>query len=119
MAGGAALTDLQAWALAFALTQLVELPVYRAIARVRWWQAFSLSLVTHPLVWFSFPGLYDRGWLSWTAMTCVAEAFAYATEAAMLRGAGVRWPRAILASCAANTASIAAGALTRALWGVP
>jgi len=103
-----------AWALAFALTQLVELPVYRALARVRWAQAFVPSLVTHPLVWFAFPRLADHGLMTWRASAWLAEGFAYVTEAGVLRGYGVGWPRAIAASLAANTASIVVGVLARA-----
>jgi hypothetical protein len=113
------LTYFQSWALAFAITQLVELPVYRAVARVSWARGFSLSLVTHPVVWYVFPLLYEHAGLSWTAMLWLAEGFAYVVEAALLRAYGVRWPRAIVASCAANTASIVAGELVRACWGIP
>lgn len=113
MAGLPLITYVQAWALAFALTQLVEMPIYRALARVRWRRAFVLSLVTHPVVWFGFPLLYDHAYLTWSQMLWLAEAFAYTVEAALLRGYGVPWPRAIVASIAANTASVVAGELAR------
>lgn len=113
------MTYFQSWALAFALTQLVEVPIYRALARVRWWQAFSLSLVTHPAVWYVFPSLGARAALSWTQMLWLAEGFAYVVEAALLRAYGVRWSRAIAVSMLANTASIVAGELVRWRWGIP
>lgn len=113
------LTYFQSWALAFVLTQVVEMPIYRALAPVRWARAFSLSLVTHPVVWYVFPPLCEAAGLSWGQMIWLAEAFAYLVEAAMLRGYGVRWPRAIAVSCLANTASVVAGELTRSWWGIP
>jgi hypothetical protein len=113
------LTYAEAWALAFALTQLVEMPVYRALAPVSWARAFSLSLVTHPMVWFVIPPLGERAGLSWGQTSWLAEGFAYVVEAALLRAYGVTWPRAIAVACAANTASLAVGELLRACWGFP
>lgn len=113
------LTYFQSWALALALTQLVEMPIYRGVARVRWWQACSLSLVTHPVVWYVFPPLGELAGLSFTHMLWLAEAFAYLVEAALLRAYGVRWWRALAASIVANTASIIVGQLVRARWGIP
>jgi len=112
------LTYFQAWVLAFALTQLVEMPIYRALARVRWWQAFSLSLVTHPAVWYVLPPLCERAGLTWGQSLWLAEGFAYLVEAALLRAYGVRWLRAVAVSCAANTASLLVGELFRAQWGI-
>ena len=40
------------WALAFAFTQIVEVPIYQRILRVRFWPAFGASLITHPIFWF-------------------------------------------------------------------
>jgi len=113
------LTYAQSWALAFVLTQLVELPIYRALAPVTWWRAFSLSLVTHPIVWYVFPPLCERAGLDWTQMLWLAEAFAYVVEAVLLRAYGLRWWRALAVSIVANTASIAIGELVRARWGIP
>ena len=113
------LTYFQSWALAFALTQLVEMPVYRTLAPVGWARAFSLSLATHPAVWYVFPPLCQLGGLSWGATVWLAEAFAYLGEAVLLRAFGVRWLRAIAVSCAANTASLVVGELLRARWGIP
>lgn len=113
------LSYFQAWALAFALTQLVEVPVYRALAPVGWARAFSLSLVTHPVVWYVFPPLADAAGLTWGQMIGLAEGFAYVVEAGLLRAYGVRWPRAIAVACLANTASVAVGELVRARWGIP
>jgi hypothetical protein len=113
------LSYFESWALAFCLTQLVEVPVYRALAPVGWARAFSLSLVTHPIVWYVFPPLGAAIGLGFAPMLWAAEAFAYLAEAALLRAYGVRWRRALAVSCVANTASIVAGELVRARWGVP
>ena len=113
------LTYFQSWALAFALTQLVELPIYRTLAPVSWSRAFSLSLVTHPAVWYVFPPLCERAGLGWTQMIWLAEGFAYLVEAALLRAYGVRFARALAVSFAANTASVVVGELVRARWGIP
>jgi hypothetical protein len=113
------LTYVQSWALAFALTQLVEMPVYRTLAPVSWGRAFSLSLVTHPAVWYVFPPLCERAGLRWGHTLWLAEGFAYLVEAALLHAYGVRWLRAAAVSCAANTASLAIGELIRARWGIP
>ena len=113
------LTYFQSWALAFALTQLVEMPVYRTLAPVSWRRAFSLSLATHPVVWYVVPPLCERAGLSWGPTLWLAEGFAYLVEAALLRAYGVSWLRAVAVSCAANTASAVVGELIRARWGVP
>jgi len=113
------LTYFQSWALAFALTQLVEMPIYRALAPVSWGRAFSASLVTHPAVWYVIPPLCESAGMSWGQTLWLAEGFAYVVEAALLRAYGVRWLRAIAVSCAANTASMVVGELIRARWGIP
>lgn len=109
----------EAWARAFVLTQLVEVPVYLGLARVGVWRALSLSAVTHPCVWFVFPPLALHLGIAWDPMLYAAELFAWLVEAALLRGYGVRWPRALVAALAANATSVAVGELTRALWGFP
>ena len=111
---------LRAWLLAFALTELVEVPIYRVALRPRrgvraWGLAALPSALTHPLVWFAAPLL--RGGASYLAMTCAAELLAVVVEAALLRALGVR--RALLWSVVANGSSTAVG-LTLRMWiGVP
>ena len=103
------------WLLAFALTQLVEVPLYlRAGASGR--TAFLASTLTHPVVWFGFPLLRRLG-LGYWGMVGVAEVFAVAAEALWLRAHGVR--RALAWSLAANVASFLTGLLLRSLFGVP
>ncbi|HEX2749389.1 MAG TPA: hypothetical protein VHM91_15375 [Verrucomicrobiales bacterium] len=48
------------WAYAYALTQLIEVPVYLVAARKlpaprRWLYALGASTLTHPVLWFLFP----------------------------------------------------------------
>lgn len=113
------LTYAEAWALALALTQLAEVPVYVALARIGWARAFVPSFVTHPCVWFVFPPLGERAGLSFDAMLLVAELFAWLAEAALLRAFGVPWRRAVPISLAANAASVLLGMATRHFWGIP
>ena len=113
------LTYFESWVLAFALTQVIEMPIYRALAPVGWRRAFLLSAATHPAVWYVIPPLCECAGLRYAQLVWIAEAFAYTVEAAMLRGWGLRWWRAIAVSAIANTASFATGELVRAVWGFP
>lgn len=107
------------WLRAFALTQLVEAPIYRFGLKVRWTHALAASAVTHPVVWFFFPWLAERLDLGWGTMAVLAELFAWSVEAAYLAlAAGARWPRAAVASLVANGASVAVGLALRAAWGI-
>lgn len=125
-----------AWfALAFALTQLVEVPIYTAALRaarpgaparrrrVRIAIAFGASALTHPLVWYLFP-LVATSLLTFLASRhlvfspgartmfygALAEGFAILAEAAYLRAFGARRP--LSWSFAANTASVLVGTAT-------
>ena len=100
------------WAVAFAVTQLVEVPIYLR-ARCRFSVAFGASTITHPVVWFVVPALWRGG--SYVGMVLVAEVFAVITEALWLRRFGVR--RALAWSLVANAASVAVGLSVRALSG--
>jgi hypothetical protein len=94
-----------AWLKAFAFTEIVEAPIYRAALRVTWWKALLASAITHPFVWFFFP------WL---------ELFAWLVEALFFRRAArVAWKRALLWSFVANAASVVLGLTSRALFGTP
>lgn len=110
-----------AWMAAFALTQLVETPIYaRALAdgRRRWPRrlalGFGASALTHPIVFFGLPRLFPGDY--WTGVFA-AEAFAVAVEAAYLGRLGVE--RAIPWSILANGASVAVGLGCRAAFGWP
>jgi hypothetical protein len=74
------------------------------------------STLTHPVVWFVFPQLYERG-LGYWEMVAVAETFAVGVEALWLVARGVR--RALAWSLLANAASVAVGLLVRELFGWP
>jgi hypothetical protein len=112
-------TYFQAWLLAFAVTQLVEVPLVRWLARLGWLRAFSLSLVTHPAVWYVIPPLCYRAGLGYSQMIWIAEAFAWLVEAAMLVAYGVRWRSALLVSLVANGASVLVGVVARTWFGMP
>ncbi len=100
------------WTVAFAITQLVEVPIYLRAQR-RFGVAFGASAITHPLVWFVVPAFWHGG--SYVGMVLVAEVFAVVTEALWLRRFGVR--HALAWSLVANAASVAVGLSLRALTG--
>lgn len=120
------------WLLAFLVTQLVEMPIYRRRARTTWLEAFGASAFTHPIVWFVIPGwvyafteqvLAARFGLrltareSWLVMAIVAESFAVLAEAAYLKL--LLRPRPLSTSLIANGASVAVGLTLRSLFGLP
>jgi len=120
------------WLWAFLFTQAVEMPVYMRGLRVRYYEAFGASAVTHPIVWFLIPpaceGLYLRllaphpslrlsADARYWAMVVIAESFAIAGEALYFRLLDKkktwRW------SFAANMASVTLGLLSREIFGWP
>ena len=128
---------MSAWLSAFALTQLVEVPIYlrallqpspgaeseseaedqtkpqRSLAAALA-LAFAASAITHPVVWFVMPKLVPGSWLR---MVLVAESFAILTEAAWLRAFGLR--RALAWAGLANAASVLVGLGLRRVFGWP
>jgi len=107
------------WLRAFGLTVLIELAVTMPLLRrvePRAGRRFAVvvmaNLMTHPLVWFLFPGLSVPN-LTRTVISevwaVVGETFAYAVI-----WPGLRVHRAALVSLAANGASFAVG-----LWLLP
>ncbi len=107
---------LAGWLPAFVLTQAIEVPIYRWGARATWATAMVASALTHPLVWFAFPALFE-GALGYVPMVVLAEVFAVAVEAAWLAHRAVRRPA--VWSVAANAASLAIGLGTRYVVGWP
>ncbi len=110
------------WAAAFAVTQLVEVPIYLRAQRasgasplLRLAVALGASASTHPIVWFVVPRMW-RGH-SYLAMVLFAETFAVLAEALWLSRFQV--PRALAWSFAANAASVAVGLGLRWLTGWP
>ena len=112
-------TYFKAWLLAFVLTQLAEVPLYWWLAPTDVGRGLSLSLVTHPLVWYVIPPLCYGAGLGYLDMVIVAELFAWLTEAALLRLFGVRWSRALAVSLVANAASVVVGIVARTWFGMP
>ncbi len=108
---------ISAWLAAFALTQLVEVPIYRYGARASWSTALLASTFTHPVVWFVFPLLTS---LSYWQMVACAELFAVLFEAAWLRIRGIDGVRRALGwSLLANAASVVIGLGLRSAFGAP
>jgi len=116
------MTLVVAWLQAFVLTQLVECPIAAACfagqeprRSRRYALCFFASLATHPLVWFVFPELGFR----YLATVELAELWAWLTEAGFywLVFPGARLERVLLASLAANAASLTLGFVVRAATG--
>jgi hypothetical protein len=101
------------WPVAFALTQVVELPFYtvgighRSLAS-RVLVGFGASALTHPWVWFVLPP-YLTPALGYWGYVAVVELGVVLVEAAYLTGMGFEPRRALMRSALANLASGAAG----------
>lgn len=105
----------QAWLVAFAFTQLVEVPIYAVALRTRVVTAFGASAITHPIVWFViFPFVP----LPYLGLALLAEAFAVAAEGAYF-WVLLRHRRVWLWSLVANAASCGIGLLSRSWFGAP
>lgn len=108
------------WLAAFLVTQLVEVPIYaRALThRRRWLLAALPSTLTHPIVYFAFPAILTApigG--SYLEYVLLAEAFAVAAEALLLRALGVGAP--VTWALVANLTSTAVGLALRQATGWP
>lgn len=116
------------WLAAFALTQVVEAPIYVLSLRDYSWPkriALSLvpSLLTHPIVWGVFvlhwPFLWDTPWdwagssAGYVTMVLAAETFAVVVEGIFLWA--LRVPAALLWSLGANLCSVSIGYLLQDL----
>ncbi len=104
------------WVVAFALTQLVEIPVYLAFARRlplgrRWLYAASTSTVTHPLLWFALPWHAATTEGAHASLLVAGELGVVAVEAAI--GLLFRAPRPLLAAIVANGTSVLVGFLVQ------
>lgn len=117
--------DLIGWLSAFTVTQVVEVPFYvSAIRRVEGrtpgtWpgdlaRAFSVSLLTHPVVYLAWPALWPGSGLTGVIS---AEAFAVGAEALWLLAFGVR--ASVAWALVANLTSLAVGLSLRAWVGWP
>jgi hypothetical protein len=120
------------FALAFTLTQLIEVPIYMRGARVRPTIAFGASALTHPVVGFVIPHVADAiyAWMSRRGIEVVyrqdfrtlgfallAEGFAVVVEAIYLGAFKVK--RAFAWSLLANAMSAGIGYLLSSLTGWP
>jgi hypothetical protein len=113
-------TYLGEWGLAFALTQLVEVPIVVALTRAaeapawkRAAAAFVATLATHPIVWFVIPEFSLGFNVGEGARVFTSEAWAFAAECAIYRLflPPLGWRRAAAASAIANAASFGVGVL--------
>ncbi len=105
------------WIAAFVLTQLVEVPIYTVGLRGRAHIAFAASLITHPILWWTFNPLRALLGLHYGVVLLLAELCVVGVEAMFLARFALK--RAWLWALGANLASVAVGMATRALWGWP
>jgi len=116
------------WCVAFAITQAVECPLYRRLFGVPLWAAFVASALTHPVVVWVMPHVWDGIYVRlsfdlspnvyFLGYGVLAETFAIVAEAVWLR----RWlppRRALVASLVANLTSCTAGGLCWLVTGWP
>jgi hypothetical protein len=108
------------WAIHFALTQAVELPIYAAGCPA-WpiWRriavGFGASALTHPWLWFVLPPLL-LGHIRYGVYLALVEPMIALVEAFYLAGMGLPLRRAFLLSMLANAASLTAGLLLHVRW---
>jgi hypothetical protein len=109
----------RAWLAAFLVTQAVEAPVYMRGYGATLGPAFTASAITHPIVWFVIFGPIGlEVETTYLHRLLFAESFAWLVEAGFLH-VTVRKPHALAWAFAANAASVAVGALSRACFGFP
>lgn len=105
---------MRSWALAFALTHAVEVPIYLFLLRLAWRKriavAFGTSALTHPYLWFVLPSVLMPVAGYW-GFVAIGESLVVLVEAGVCMLLGTPAKRALLASFAANTASACAGFL--------
>jgi hypothetical protein len=103
------------WAIAFAVTCMLELVVVSIVVRrFRPGIVLGAQVATHPLVWLLFTTLPIAG----LARLAIVEAFAVVVEAALYRRYLVKSTRDALAlSAFANATSLAIGAVVvKLIW---
>ena len=115
------------WVLAFAFTQIVEVPIYRRALGVSFAQAFAASAITHPIVWlvmmprtigFAIAPAFLAD-ASWQTRAIVMELFAWLAEAAwfgLVLRVRPRW-RAVVWTFVANAVSLLLGFVAQHLFG--
>jgi len=120
--------------LAFALTQLIEIPIYKRGLRVKAWVAFGASAMTHPVVWFVMPIVWRAIYLAlvrgdrsfslgetgyFLGYGVLAEGFAVAAEAIYFWKLGSSEGRAFGWAIVANATSSLIGLGIRGVTGWP
>jgi hypothetical protein len=105
------------WLAAFAITQLVEVPIYMRALKGHFGVAFAASAFTHPFVWFGFPVLARHYGIGYRDIVLCMELFAVTFEAIWLHHHDVKRP--LLWSLAANASSVAIGLTIRHFFGWP
>jgi hypothetical protein len=108
------------WAIAFALSLVLEAPIYWAMLRLpwrrRWGVAIGVTALTHPYVWFVLPELLQAS-LGYWGYVAVAEVLVVGVEAWVCWGAGETPKRSLLAAFVANAFSFSCGlVLMPLLW---
>jgi hypothetical protein len=101
------------WLVAFAITQIVECPIYVRGFGVTLRRAFLASAITHPIVTLA---MFAAPSASFVVVGLVAEVFAVLFEAWWIRR---HTRRALVASVVANVASSALGGVVYLLTGWP
>ncbi|WP_437596591.1 hypothetical protein [Sorangium sp. So ce590] len=119
---------------AFVLTQVIEVPIYRRALGVRPLVAFGASLITHPIVCFVMPAAWRTLYVAvirddprfvlgetgyFLGYGVLAEGFAVAVEAAYFWKVGITARRAFGWALAANATSSLLGLVLRAATGWP
>lgn len=105
------------WVVAFAFTEIIEVPIYRRMLGSGFLEALGASAVTHPLLWFVFvPAV--RGHLTYVQYAVIGELLVVLVEAGYFALLFKR-KRALLGSLAANGASYFLGLAAHALFGWP
>ncbi len=105
------------WARAFILTQVIEVPIYTAVAwkRAPTWRlalsAFCCTAITHPLLWFVWPFVVR----DYTAYVISGELLIAAAETLIFFALipKLTLPRAVAAAFLANAASYGIGHFLR------
>ena len=107
---------LLAWLVAFAFTEIVEVPIYRRMLRSSFLEAFGASAVTHPLLWWVWVP-WMRARFGYVVYAATGEALVVLVEALWFwllfgRPRG----RSFAASVVANGASYVLGLVAYAMF---
>jgi hypothetical protein len=106
------------WLIAFAITQLVECPIYVRGFRISRRDAFLASAITHPVVTLTMLAAPAGAWF--VGIGALAEIFAVLAEAVWIhRRARLGTKRALVASIVANVTSSAVGGIVYLVTGWP